>query len=268
MSTSRGLRRHAIVLATLIAGSSACGQEFQELDTDRDAFTPATRPVAVGHVVTEASYSFIDNRGTPATNSFPELLVRFGAREWFEWRFGVNYEAGSGGSVVTAVETGEGVEGDEFASESNVLYGFKALVSEQSGWVPRSSAIVEAFTPLSGDVWGTEPAITYVFGWELLSAWRFDAAIRYVLADSAEGLFNKWLPSAVLRMPVTERWEVHAEWFGSWSDGLEDEKVRPFVGPGTHFMITPNLEIGCRMGWGLTQDAATYFVDSGLGWRF
>lgn len=29
---------------------------------------------------------------------------------------------------------------------------------------------------------------------------------------------------------------------------LTDEKVRTFVGPGTHFMITPNLEIGCRMG--------------------
>jgi hypothetical protein len=94
------------------------------------------------------------------------------------------------------------------------------------------------------------------------------AAIRYVLADSAEGLFDKWLPSAVLRMPVTERWEVHAEWFGGWTDGLEDERARPFVGPGTHFMITPNLEIGCRMGWGLAQDAAAYFVDSGLGWRF
>lgn len=258
----------AIVLAMLIAGSPACGQEFQELDTDRDAFTPATRPVEVGRVVTEASYSFIDNRGTPATNSFPELLVRLGATERFEWRFGFNYEAGSGGSVVTAVEGGEGVDGDELASESNILYGFKALVTEQSGWVPRSSAMVEAFTPLSGDVWGTEPAITYVFGWELAREWRFDAAIRYVLADSEEGLFNKWMPSAVLRMPVTERWEVHAEWFGSWSDGLEDEKVRPFVGPGTHFMIAPNLEIGCRMGWGLTQDAAAYFVDSGLGWRF
>ena len=259
---------HAIVLATLIAGAPARGQELQELDTDRDAFTPATRPVAVGHVLMESSYAFIDNRSTPATNSFPELLIRRGATERFEWRLGLNYESGSGGSVVTAVEGGEGVEGDERTSESNILYGFKALVTEQGGWAPRSSVIIEAFTPLSGDVWGTEPAITYAFGWELPRAWRLDAAIRYVLADSAEGVFDKWLPSAVLRMPVTERWEVHAEWFGSWTDGLEDEKVRPFVGPGTHFMITPNLEIGCRMGWGLTQDAAAYFVDSGLGWRF
>lgn len=257
-----------VVAAGLIGGPLVDAEEFATFHTDRDAFTPATRPVAAGEVVTEASYVFIDNRGTPATNSFPELLVRLGATERFEWRLGFNYEAGSGGSVVSAVEVGEGLEGDELTTESNLLYGFKALVTEQSGWMPRSSAMVEAFTPLSGDIWGTEPAITYVFGWGLPYEWRFDAAIRYVLADSPEGLFNRWLPSAVLRMPVTDRWEVHAEWFGSWSDGLEDESVRPFVGPGTHFMITRNFEIGCRMGWGLTEDAASYFFDTGLGWRF
>jgi hypothetical protein len=72
----------------------------------------------------------------------------------------------------------------------------------------------------------------------------------------------------VLRIPVTERWEVHGEWFGSWSQGLADDSVRPFLGPGTHYMITPRFELGCRMGWGLTRDAAGYFVDTGVGWRF
>jgi hypothetical protein len=59
----------ALAAMALIAGAPACAQEFRELDTDRDAFTPATKTVAAGHVLTEVSYSFIDNRGTPATNS-------------------------------------------------------------------------------------------------------------------------------------------------------------------------------------------------------
>jgi hypothetical protein len=33
-------------------------------------------------------------------------------------------------------------------------------------------------------------------------------------------------------------------------------------------MITSNLELGCRMGWGLTNDAARYFVDVGLGYAY
>jgi hypothetical protein len=264
-----------VSLAALVAACLALGGgrrcpavEYHELETDRDAFTPATTTVAAGQRLLESSYAWIDNRDAPATNSLPELLVRFGAAERLEWRLGFNYEQGSGGSVVTAVEVGEGLLGEELASESNLLYGFKLRLTDQEAWLPRSSLIVEAFTPVSGNVWGTEPVATAVCGWELPLTWRFDAAIRYAWADSEAGRFDKWMPSAVLRMPVTERWEIHAEWFGSWSDGLADDTVRPFIGPGTHFMLTPTLEIGCRMGWGLTQDAASYFVDSGLGWRF
>ena len=256
----------ALVWFAPAADSSAA--EFRELNTDRDAFTPATTTVEVGRVLTEASYVWIDNRGTPATNSFPELLVRIGARERLEWRLGVNYEQGSGGSVVSAVEVGEPPLGEAGAEEANLLYGCKLRITDQDGWVPRSAAIVEGFTPLAGDVWGTEPVATYAFGWEFAEEWRFDSAIRYAYADSEEGRFDRWMPSVVLRMPVTERFEVHAEWFGSWSQGLPDDSVRPFVGPGCHFMITPNFEIGCRMGWGLTRDAAGYFFDTGIGWLF
>jgi hypothetical protein len=258
----------AIVLAWLIAGSLACAQQFQELHTDRDAFTPATKTVDAGRMLTEISYVWIDNRGTPATNSFPELLVRLGANDWFEWRLGFNYEEGSGSSVVSAVEVGEAPLGEQAGTEANMLYGFKLNVSDQQGWIPRSCVMLEAFTPVAGETWGTEPVATYAFGWELPEEWRFDTAIRYAFADSEEGRFDRWMPSAVLRIPVTQRFEVHAEWFGSWSEGLADDTVRPFAGPGTHLMLTPNLEVGCRMGWGLTRDAAGYFVDSGMAWLF
>ena len=246
----------------------AAAQEHEELNTDRDAFTPATRTVERGRVLNEMSYVHIDNRGTPDTNSLPELLVRWGAFERLELRFGFNYEAGSGGSVVTPVEGDEGLAGDRIEKESSFLYGLKLWVTDQEGWVPRSSVIVEAFTPVSGELFGTEPAATYAFGWEFFDEWRFDTAIRYVYSDSEEGFFNKWNPSLVLRAPVTSRWELHAEYFCTSTDGLEDNKVRPFIGPGTHFVITPRFEVGVRMGWGLTQDAANYFVDTGMAVRF
>jgi hypothetical protein len=259
-------RAAAAVTAWLAAAVCTTAVEFRELNTDRDAFTPATTTTEMGRVLTEASYVWIDNRGTPATNSFPELLVRLGARERLEWRFGVNYEQGSGGSVVSAVEVGEAPLGTELSSEASLLYGFKLRTTDQDGWLPRSAVIMEGFTPVAGDVWGTEPVATYAFGWELAERWRFDSALRYAYADSEEGRFDRWMPSVVLRAPVTQRFEVHAEWFGSWTQGLPDDSVRSFVGPGTHFMITPNFELGCRMGWGLTRDAAGYYFDVGIGW--
>lgn len=268
----RGLRRRPlpVVVAAAVAMVAGVGhgQAHRELDADRDAFTPSTHTVDDGHSITETSYAYIENRTGPATHSLPELLVRAGVVPGIELRFGFNYEAGSGGSVVTALESGEGVDGDEFATEASLLYGCKAIVSEQDGWIPRSAAIVEAYTPTAGDVWGTEPAATYAFGWELDAGQRFDVAIRYVYADSEEGTFDKWMPSLVLRWPMTERMELHAEWFGTWTRGLEDEKVRPFVGPGGHVVLAPGLELGYRCGWGLTQDAANFFSDIGLALRY
>lgn len=255
------------LLLLLTAVPASC-QEYREVDADRDAFTPVTRTVEPGRGLVETAYTFIDNRSGPPTNSLPELLVRAGVTDRFELRFGFNYEAGSSGNVVTPVETGEGLREDEFSTEASLLYGCKVLVSEQDGLIPRSVGIVEAFTPTAGDVWGTEPAATYAFGWELEEGQRFDAAIRYVYADSEEGTFDKWIPSVVLRWPLTERLEVHGEWFGTWTRGLEHDTVRPFIGPAGHYLIVPGLELGLRVGWGLTRDAANFYSDAGLAWLY
>ncbi len=51
--------------------------------------------------------------------------------------------------------------------------------------MPRSVVIVEAFTPVAGDVWGTEPVASIVWGWELPEHSRFDAANYFVDAGTA-----------------------------------------------------------------------------------
>jgi hypothetical protein len=35
-----------------------------------------------------------------------------------------------------------------------------------------------------------------------------------------------------------------------------------------HYLITPNLEVGLRLGWGLTNRTAPFFSNVGFGWRF
>ena len=43
---------------------------------------------------------------------------------------------------------------------------------------------------------------------------------------------------------------------------------RAFFSPGTHYLLTPNLELGVRIGWGITDDAPRFFSNVGIGWRF
>lgn len=243
-------------------------QELEELESDRDAFTPATNTVGRCLTLLETSYSFIDNRDVADTHSFPELLVRHGISEHVELRLGWNYEVGGAGGVTAGNEGMELLDADEIERESQMLYGLKAELSHQDGWLPRSAVILQGYTPTSGEAPETDVVTTYAFGWELENRWRFDSSMRYGTEHGEDDAFNQWAPSVVLRVPVTEKWNVHAEYFGIYSEGSALDTNRAFFSPGTHYLLTPNLEVGTRVGFGLTDDSPRFFSNVGLAWRF
>lgn len=255
----------AVCLAVTLAAGPAPGFE---LDADRDAFTPSAFSVERGRGLIEASHVYIDNQTGLPTNNYPELLVRHGATDWFEWRLGANYGVGSQGNIVTSVEVGEGTLDGSTLYESSLLYGFKAATSKQDGLLPDSCFIMEASTPTYGDLFGTVPVATAVAGWELGHEWRIDGAIRYAYSETHAGWFSRWTPSVCLRAPLTERFEVHAEWFGSYTQGLAENVQQPFFSPGFHYGITRRVEMGLRVGWGLTGEAAPFFSDAGIAIQY
>jgi hypothetical protein len=245
------------------------------IETDRDSFTPSTRPVGQGRLVMESAYSFIDNRVGAETHSFPELLFRFGMTDRLELRLGWNYEIGGGGNSVAGSTEGSdgledllGLEGGGVEEESRVFYGFKAQVTDQYTLLPVSSVIVQGFTPTSGEANDSQVVATYVFGWELPGRSKLDAAMRYGTGSEEEDHFNVWAPSVVWKVPVGRRIDVHAEYFGLFSQGKEQDFVQHFVSPGVHVLLTPDVEVGVRVGWGLNEQTPRFFSNVGLGVRF
>lgn len=268
-SPRRGAGPRALVAALLPwLAAAATAAHAGDLGTDRDAFTPSSHLIEPGTLLQEGSWVYIDNRTGLPTNNVPEYLLRIGATDWLEWRFGVNYGVNAQGNVVTSVEVGEGRYDGLALYDAAILYGLKAAVTAQDGLIPESCFIMEASTPTSGDVWGTVPVATLVAGWELPGEWRFDTSLRYSYAEWETGWFSRWAPTAILRMPITERWEIHAEWFETITQGLPIDSTRPFFSPGTHYLVTENLEVGLRVGWGLDDEAAPFFSDVGFGWRW
>lgn len=239
-----------------------------EFETDRNAFTPTTTVTGESVSIWEASYAYINNRNAPDTHSWPELLVRYGISERIELRWGWDYEIGGGGNIVSANEGAEGVDTGEVTEESRMLYGLKVQVTEQNGWIPRSIVILEGFTPTSGGNPASQVVPTYAFGWELAARTRLDAALRFATATEGGDAFNRWAPSVVWRVPINELVEVHAEYFGVFSAGREQDKARAFFSPGAKLQISKNFEVGLRVGWGLTDEAARFFVDPGIAWRY
>jgi hypothetical protein len=248
--------------------------ERDEIETDRDSFTPATTIAGRGRLIVESAYTFIDNRRVKETHSFPELILRYGLTERVELRLGWNYEVGGAGSEVTGAGSGaeeEFLAGRSVRREYTISYGMKVRVTDQRGWVPGSAVIVQGFTPTGGSA-GTSTATqliaTYVAGWELPNRWKLDGAFRYGTASEEHDRFNTWAPSVVLKVPVGERWAAHAEYFGIFTTGKAENATRHFFSPGVHYLITPDLEVGVRVGWGLNDQSARFFSNAGFGYRF
>lgn len=256
------------LLSSLFAEPEAESAEEDEIETDRDSFTPATTTAGRGRLITEAAYSFIDNRSVYETHSYPELLLRQGVGDWLEMRLGWNYEVGGAGNPISGNVPSDLAEESKIERESRLLYGAKAVLTEGDAWVPASAVILQGYTPTTGETTATQMSAAYVFGWTGPAGVVWDSAVRYSTSVLEDDHFNAWSPSTVVKIPIGERWKAHAEYFGVFSDGRADESVQHFFSPGAHYLITPNLEVGARVGWGLNREAPNFFSNAGFGWRY
>lgn len=256
------------------------GEEAEEIETDRDSFTPALTITPLSRIIVESAYSFIDNDQVPETHSVPELLIRYGYSDWLEFRLGWNYEIGGAGSPVSGNVPSDFDSEPNIAAEHRVLYGVKLWLTEQRGWLPRSVIVIQGFTPTGGESTATEASVTLAGGYVLNNGWVWDSAIRYSTAghftpgnpleeeEEMRDDFGVWAPSTVLKIPLGDRWKIHVEYFGVFSSGRSVETVQHYLSPGAHYLITPDFEIGARLGWGLNDQAANFFVNIGFGWLY
>ena len=244
------------------------GWVSEEIETDRDSFTPATTLAGRKRLIVESAYSYIDNRRVPDTQSYPELLFRYGLTDRIEMRLGTNYEVGGAGNPISANVPDELEDEAEIEDETNVSYGTKIGVSRQAGWLPQSVFIVSGFSPVQGNASDSHLAVTYAAGWTFANKWMWDNSVRYSTGSFEEDHFNVWSPSTVIKIPLGERWKGHVEYFGIFSQGKTRETVQQFVSPGIHYLFSKNTEFGARFGWGMNDQAPNAFINIGGGVRF
>ena len=259
------LRRAAIATAVvcLVGVGLAAGRE--ELETDRDSFTFAPTTAGRDLSILESSYSFIDNRTGPEAHSVPETLLRRGVGDRLELRLGFNYEAGGPGTVSGSEVGGQDIETED---ESRVLYGVKVETSEQDGWLPRSAAVVQGYTPTYGPSTVSTVVVGESLGWRFANGWEWTSAMRYGTGFDKGDAFNQWAPSTVVKAPVGERWNVHVEYFGILSTGKEEPVDAQFASFGGHVLVAEDFELGLRVGWGLTDSSPNFFTNLGIGVRY
>ena len=160
----------------------------------------------------------VSDRVGPEAHSFPEVLLRRGCGTKVEARLGFYYEAGGPGTVSGSEFGGEDIETED---ESRILYGTRVETTEQDGWLPRSAAIIQGYTPVSGPA-NTSPLVCgEAWGRRFAGGWEWTTAMRYGTGFEEADAFSQWAPSSVIKVPVGPRWNVHVEYFGIFSTGKE-----------------------------------------------
>ena len=197
------------------------------------------------------------------------MVTRYGINDWLELRLGWNWEAGGSPNTISSggSDPEEPTE-NKVERDSQLIYGFKAALTSQSAWQPQSAVILQGGTPTFGKDTATQLVATYVVGWQFANRWKWDSSLRYGYDSSAGDHFNIWAPSTVLKIPLGEQWAVHGEYFGVISQGRASDQAQHYFSPGVHYLVTRDLEIGIRVGWGLNPDADRFFSNAGLGWRY
>jgi hypothetical protein len=248
------------------AQESAAEEDAEEIETDRDSLTPSTALVSPGRRLFETSYSYIDNHRGPETHSFPEALLRYGLTERLELRLGWNYETGGVNTILSGNATPEHAEREE---GSRLLYGAKWALMDQSNRLPRLALIAQGTTPTSGESSLSNLSLTPVWGWTMANGWVWDSACRFQTSNDGESdHFNVWTPSTVLKVPLNSDWKSHFEYFSVLADGRDEATVQHFVSPGISRLLSPDIEIGLRVGWGLNEQSPDFFANFGVGWQF
>ena len=161
-----------------------------------------------------------------------------------------------------------GGEDLETEHESRVFYGTKVETSRQSGWLPQSALVVQGYTPTYGPTTQSTVVVGESFGWRFSNGWVWNSSMRYGTGIDARDAFNQWAPSTVLKVPVGERLNVHAEYFAILSDGKQQAVNLQLVSLGGHILLTKDFELGTRYGWGLNESSPGFFVNCGLGYRY
>jgi hypothetical protein len=192
--------------------------------------------------------------------------MRYGIGDRFELRLGWNYEVGRervpGGGTIAGFFAAN--------AEQQLYYGFKTVVSKQSGWVPGSAFFLQGHTPTGGPQSVSQLRTGYVLGWTLPNRWDFDAGFRFGTDKDGEGGYTLWAPSAVLKIPLTrnEPWFTHVEYFGVITQDKENDTKKHFVDVAPHHLITPNFEVGAIVAFGPHSGGLNLVTNVGIGVRF
>lgn len=242
--------------------------------TDRPDFTESTDAVPRGHVQIEAGYTFAYDRvGSDRVrdHSAPELLLRIGLFDNMELRVGWAGYSWNEHQFEVEADDDERVTLEEWSQGANdVTVGAKYKFFDQQGFRPHLGVIGELSLPSgsvgvsAGDV---DPAIKILWAYDLSERFGLAGNVNFASVSDDVGRFFQSSASLSFAAALSDRWGGYVEYFGFYPIARDSDCAHTLNG-GLTYLVSDNIQIDWRAGFGLNEAADDFFTGVGLAWRW
>ncbi len=235
----------------------------EPLASDRPDFTEASCTVGRGRVQLETGYTYIHDAAGPGSvseHSFPEMLWRVGMfAEWFEFRIAYNH-----GAEITRTA---GLPDDVIRGSRDLYLGVKLGLTPQQGWLPEMALVPQMTVPTGDPEFSSEktlPGLNWLYGWDLNETFSLAGSTQWNQNVDGTEQYSSFAQSVTIGYTFTEKLGGYTEWFGIMPHDANTVLPEYYFDGGLTYRFSNNLQGDIRAGVGLNDNAADYFIGSGL----
>ena len=238
----------AIGLGLLLTATMVQPAFSDSISTDRPDFTEGTHTVSPRTLQCENGLTF----SSDLSNSYGELLLRWGLLEGIELRLGLPDLLTEENEPGAFSDTGLGLK-------------FHLFTPEAPGWVPESSLIIETPLPTGTTRFrlsDTQQQAKLCLNWDSGSTWEVGANLMYGQVGIDENRFGQFSSSAVFGVGLSDIWGIFLETYGFFPGDLSGKPAINFDA-GLTALVSDDIQLDIRIG--KEVDGASFF---GLGTAF
>jgi hypothetical protein len=257
------------------------------INTDRPDFTDVATVVGPGVTQIESGYSFRRRSDAFTVNSLqtvPEILLRYGTSETFEWR--IKWDLGY---TNLHFEDRVASQATTLSGFSDVQLGFKWMMIAQDDWRPLQTIVTRLTVPTGSSEYSAhtaQPGFTYIYNWQVRRWWFFRGSSGVDWLTKAGPTFIG-IPNAAPQlgidrdyvvqghqsvssyMQISKRFGYYAEWFMLYRTATPDTRPDHYHNYGLYFYITPNFQLDIRIGERIGNGRVhEMFTGAGVSARF